>query len=261
MNRYEGTKLERARDLFEHALENCPAKFSKAFFLMYAKLEEDYGLARHALKIYDRALTKVATEDLYDVFTVYLSKAAAFFGIVSTREIYSKALEMLPDKFAREMAIKFATMETKLGEVDRARAIFGYGSQISDPRLYPDYWKSWHEFEVKFGNEDTYKEMLRFLKLILESNALFKRNTIWISITSQLKSWNLGVLLSTKMILKVNQRYMDLYELKRPSQKSSLNLLLPLIPKKLPSMMSNQTKIKRRLKYRKPTYQIQFLDL
>jgi hypothetical protein len=52
-------------------------------------------------------------------------------------------------------------MEIKLGEVDRARSILGYASQFCDPRIDPEFWKTWHDFEVKFGNEDTFKEMLR----------------------------------------------------------------------------------------------------
>lgn len=157
--------MERARDLFEQALENCPNNLSKPFYLLYAKLEEDYGLARHALRIYERGTNSVAPADLEDMFNIYIAKAASFFGIIATREIYSKAVEVLPDKSARNFAIKFAAMEVKLGEVDRARAIYGYASQICDPRLHPNYWQSWHEFEVKFGNEDTYKEMLRYFFL------------------------------------------------------------------------------------------------
>jgi pre-mRNA-splicing factor SYF1 len=162
IKRYEGTKLERARDLFEQALDNCPTKYCKDIYLLYAKVEEDYGLARHALKIYDRATKAVEKKDLYEMFNIYIAKAASFFGIIATRDIYTKALEVLPDKQARNMAVKFCEMETKLGEVDRARAILAYGSQLSDPRVDPEYWKIWHDFETKYGNEDTFKEMLRY---------------------------------------------------------------------------------------------------
>ena len=158
--------MERARDLFEQALENCPAKHSKNIFLLYAQLEEEYGLARHALRIYDRATRSVDPSDLYDLFVVYISKAASFFGIIATRDIYTKALEILPDKPARDMAIQFADMEVKLGEVDRARAVLAYTSQLCDPRSDAAFWKNWHEFEVKYGNEDTYKEMLRYIFFI-----------------------------------------------------------------------------------------------
>jgi pre-mRNA-splicing factor SYF1 len=33
IKRYEGTKIDRARDLFENALVNIPAKFAKVIYL------------------------------------------------------------------------------------------------------------------------------------------------------------------------------------------------------------------------------------
>jgi len=60
-------KLERTRDLFEQALEKCPPKSCKPIFLMYAKLEEDYGLAKRAMDVYDRGTQSVADEDKFEV--------------------------------------------------------------------------------------------------------------------------------------------------------------------------------------------------
>jgi pre-mRNA-splicing factor SYF1 len=62
-----GSKLERARDLFEQALEKCPPKSCKPLFLMYAKLEEDFGLAKRSMTIFDRATQVVADEDKFEV--------------------------------------------------------------------------------------------------------------------------------------------------------------------------------------------------
>lgn len=62
-----GDKLERARDLFEQALEKCPEKSCKPIFLMYAQLEEEYGLAKRAMNIYDRATRVVADSDKFEV--------------------------------------------------------------------------------------------------------------------------------------------------------------------------------------------------
>ncbi|KAK5673439.1 pre-mRNA-splicing factor syf1 [Batrachochytrium dendrobatidis] len=164
--RYGGSKMERIRDLFEQSLEKCPPKFAKTLFLLYADLEENHGLARHAMRIYDRATRAVSDEDRAEMFQIYISKATSSFGLVSTREIYQRALETLPDTQARDIAIKFADMETKLGEVDRSRAILAYASQFCDPRIDPKFWKVWHDFEVKFGNEDTFKETLRIKRSV-----------------------------------------------------------------------------------------------
>ncbi|ORX56150.1 TPR-like protein [Hesseltinella vesiculosa] len=166
IERYGGSKLERARELFEQALTNCPAKYAKPIYLMYGKLEEEHGLARHAMRIYDRATTNVDDSVRLEMFQFYIAKAAANFGIVSTREIYEKALESLPDKDCRVMVTKFADLERKLGEIDRARAIYGYGSQFFNPKAFPDFWQTWHEFEVKHGSEDTYKEYLRIKRSV-----------------------------------------------------------------------------------------------
>jgi pre-mRNA-splicing factor SYF1 len=67
VKRYGGTKLERTRDLFEQALEKCPDKFCKPLFLMFAQLEEEHGLAKRAMAIYDRATRAVKPEDKFEV--------------------------------------------------------------------------------------------------------------------------------------------------------------------------------------------------
>ncbi|KAF2496731.1 hypothetical protein BU16DRAFT_458114 [Lophium mytilinum] len=153
--------IERLRDLFEQAVEGCPPKFAKVLYLMYGALEEERGLARHAMRIYERATRAVSDEDRMDMFNFYITKSASNFGLTSTRPIYERAIAALPDNEAKEMCLKFAEMERRLGEIDRARAIYGHASQFCDPRTNPVFWQKWESFEVKHGNEDTFKEMLR----------------------------------------------------------------------------------------------------
>lgn len=158
--------IERLRDLFEQAVEDCPPKFAKTIYLMYGNLEEERGLARHAMRIYERATRAVADEDRADMFNFYITKSASNFGLPSTRPIYERAITVLPDVEAKEMCLKFAEMEKRLGEVDRARAIYGHASQFCDPRTNPEFWTRWEQFEVQHGNEDTYKEMLRIKRSV-----------------------------------------------------------------------------------------------
>ncbi|XP_025922228.1 pre-mRNA-splicing factor SYF1-like [Apteryx rowi] len=108
-----------------------------AIYLLYAKLEEDFGLARHAMAVYERATRAVLPTEQYDMFNIYIKRAAEIYGVTHTRPIYEKAIEVLADEHAREMCLRFADMECKLGEIDRARAIYGYCSQICDPRVSP----------------------------------------------------------------------------------------------------------------------------
>ena len=100
------------------------------------------------------------------MFTIYIKRATELFGITHTREIYEKAIEVLPDTGARyviaatclfghtccqgnqlcwgrsgtlyacrEVCLRYAELEARLGEIDRASAIYSHGSQISDPRV------------------------------------------------------------------------------------------------------------------------------
>ncbi|KAL8699179.1 MAG: hypothetical protein Q9224_001528 [Gallowayella concinna] len=158
--------IERLRDLFEQAVEGCPSKFAKTLYLMYGSLEEERGLARHAMRIYERATRAVSDEDKLDMFTFYITKSASNFGLTSTRPIYERAIAALPDKEARDMCLKFAEMERRLGEIDRARAIYGHASQFCDPRTTPAFWSKWESFEVQHGNEDTFREMLRIRRSV-----------------------------------------------------------------------------------------------
>jgi hypothetical protein len=72
---------------------------------------------------------------LFQLFNIYIKKAAEIYGVPKTRQIYEKAIEVLTEENAREMCLRFAEMETKLGEIDRARAIYAHCSQMCDPRV------------------------------------------------------------------------------------------------------------------------------
>ena len=55
IERYEDSKVERTRDLFEQVLRSCPSERRKLFYYIYADFEENYGLHSHACEVYDRA--------------------------------------------------------------------------------------------------------------------------------------------------------------------------------------------------------------
>ncbi|VDM26365.1 unnamed protein product [Hydatigera taeniaeformis] len=133
---------------------------------MYAKLEEDHGLARRAIKIYERATEAVEPEERFTMFNIYIQRIADLHGVTHTRAAYEQAIERLPEKHARQMCLRFADLERKLGEVDRARAVYAYAAQMCDPRTEPEFWKIWKEFELAHGNEDTLREMLRIKRSV-----------------------------------------------------------------------------------------------
>lgn len=69
----------------------CPAK---ALYLLYAQLEEEWGLARHAMAVYERATRAVEPAQQYDMFNIYIKRAAEIYGVTHTRGIYQKAIEV-----------------------------------------------------------------------------------------------------------------------------------------------------------------------
>ncbi|KAK9820644.1 hypothetical protein WJX81_004366 [Elliptochloris bilobata] len=180
--RYKGTKLERARDLFRQALDQAPKEEARPLFLQFAALEENHGLARAAMEVYDRAVRTVPEPERLAIYERYLAKASEFFGVGKVREIYETAIEAaepnhLPDADCLKMCTRYAALERRLGEVDRARAVLVHASSLADPRVDPQFWADWNEFEVAHGNEDTFREMLRIRRSVAASFSQTHFNT------------------------------------------------------------------------------------
>ena len=159
--RYGAGKLERCRDLFEQAVDGCPPADALLVYSLYADFEERFGSVRHAMGVLDRATKAVDAEHLYEAFLAYIRKAEEFFGAPRTRELYERAIEALPELQVKDMCLRFAAMETKLGEVERARAIYTHAGAFCDPALHAAFWALWQEWELKHGTEETFRDMLR----------------------------------------------------------------------------------------------------
>lgn len=166
IERYKGTKVERTRDLFEQAVKDAPPAEGKKLYLLYAKFEEDFGFARRAMEIYDRATKACAVEDRAELFAIYIARCSELFGVTKTRPIYEKAMQELPERALKPVAMRYAALERSLGEIDRARALYTYAAQFCDPRVDKDYYMTWHDFEVHHGNEETFKEMRRVRRTV-----------------------------------------------------------------------------------------------
>lgn len=103
---------------------------------------------------------------MFEMYSILLRKTAELFGQTRTREIYDQAIENLPQDRIKDACVRYAKMETMLGEVDRARGIYEHASQFCDPRREEEFWKVWRGFEVQHGNEDTFRDMLRIKRSV-----------------------------------------------------------------------------------------------
>ena len=66
-----------------------------------------------------------------------------------------------------QLGLRFAKIERKLNELERSRAIYVHLSQYCDPNLYEgSFWRIWEQFEVNFGNKDTYDDYLRIKRTV-----------------------------------------------------------------------------------------------
>ena len=224
----------------------APPEEAKPLFLQYAALEEQHGLARSAMEVYDKAVKTVPVKERLSVYELYLARAHEYFGLgkvrslrqpswsptfpfsycpaprptlllsaafsptstyllqtimkivqsccrwsrfqvsdvklpssplsegsagtepavcwgsAQVREIYETAIEEqeeggLSDEDCKRMCLRYAALERRLGEIDRGRAIYVHASSLADPRTDPAFWADWNAFEVKHGNEDTFR--------------------------------------------------------------------------------------------------------
>ena len=166
LKRYEGTKIPRTRELFDRCLENCPPDQASDFFLSYGSFEEQYGLTKRALAVYEKMCTTLPAEEKFSAYQLFVAKTVKYLGVTTTRPLYERAIAALEDEPAAKMCLEFANMETSLGEIERARTALTYGAQLADPRRFPEYWSKWHDFEVQNGNEETFREMLRIKRSV-----------------------------------------------------------------------------------------------
>ncbi|KAJ2122168.1 pre-mRNA-splicing factor syf1 [Coemansia sp. RSA 720] len=184
VDRFGGSKLERTRDLFEQALDGCPSEYAKPVFVAYGQLEETYGLARRALRVYERATRGVANADRLEMYRFYIAKTAELVGVAHTRAVYERGISELGDVGAMQLSAEYAQTELQLGEVDRARALLAYAAQFADPRTDPRVWQQWHDFEVQHGSEDSFKEMLR-VKRSVQARATDARHLAEVELSKQ----------------------------------------------------------------------------
>uniref|UniRef100_A0A672FKK1 Crooked neck pre-mRNA splicing factor 1 n=1 Tax=Salarias fasciatus TaxID=181472 RepID=A0A672FKK1_SALFA len=125
---------ETVREVYERAIANIPPIQEKRHWRRYIYLWINYALYEELEVKFDRC-----------------------------RKLYEKYLEFTPENCTTW--IKFAELETILGDIERARAIFELA--IGQPRLdMPEVlWKSYIDFEIEqeeFGNtRNLYKRLLQ----------------------------------------------------------------------------------------------------
>lgn len=165
-SRYGFHKLDRARDLLEQCLKDCPSAHAFPIYILYAKLEEEQGLLSRAQEVYTKAASRIEPKQKGDLFKIYILSMMKLADINKIRSIYEQAISSLDNKKAREFCLSYAQLEEERDEIDRARTIYSYCSQMCDPRLDEEFWNLWAEFEQRHGGLETIGEMLRIKRSV-----------------------------------------------------------------------------------------------
>ncbi|NXR80224.1 CRNL1 protein, partial [Pycnonotus jocosus] len=166
-------KAKRTRQVYQACLELLPHKkftFAK-MWLLYAQFEirqKNLPLARRALG------TSIGKCPKNKLFKGYIELELQLREFDRCRKLYEKFLEFAPENCTSW--IKFAELETILGDIDRARAI--YELAISQPRLdMPEVlWKSYIDFEIE---QEEYEKTRSLYRRLLQRTQHVK---VWISL-------------------------------------------------------------------------------
>lgn len=152
----ETEDMERARQIYKTLLELIPHKvftFSK-IWLFYAQFEIRQKNLQVARKTLGMAIGICPRDKIY---RGYIELEIQLREFDRCRILYEKFLEFNPENCITWM--KFAELETLLGDVERARAIFELA--VSQPRLdMPELlWKSFIDFEVSQGEIELARQL------------------------------------------------------------------------------------------------------
>ncbi|NWW45375.1 CRNL1 protein, partial [Pedionomus torquatus] len=165
-------KAKRTRQVYQACIELIPHKkftFAK-IWLLYAQFEirqKNLPLARRALG------TSIGKCPKNKLFKGYIELELQLREFDRCRKLYEKFLEFAPENCTSW--IKFAELETILGDIDRARAI--YELAIGQPRLdMPEVlWKSYIDFEIE---QEEYEKTRNLYRRLLQRTQHVK---VWIS--------------------------------------------------------------------------------
>uniref|UniRef100_A0A9J8CT33 Crooked neck-like protein 1 n=1 Tax=Cyprinus carpio carpio TaxID=630221 RepID=A0A9J8CT33_CYPCA len=163
---------ERTRQVYQACLELIPHKkftFAK-IWLLYAQFEIRQKNLQNARRGLGTAIGKCPKNK---VFKGYIELELQLREFDRCRKLYEKYLEFSPENCTTW--IKFAELETILGDSDRARAIFELA--IGQPRLdMPEVlWKSYIDFEIE---QEEYENTRGLYKRLLQRTQHVK---VWIS--------------------------------------------------------------------------------
>eukprot|EP00201_Polytomella_parva_P007276 CAMPEP_0175074526 /NCGR_PEP_ID=MMETSP0052_2-20121109/21371_1 /TAXON_ID=51329 ORGANISM="Polytomella parva, Strain SAG 63-3" /NCGR_SAMPLE_ID=MMETSP0052_2 /ASSEMBLY_ACC=CAM_ASM_000194 /LENGTH=865 /DNA_ID=CAMNT_0016342865 /DNA_START=39 /DNA_END=2639 /DNA_ORIENTATION=+ len=167
--------LDRTRAVYRAALEVIPHRyftFAKIWILA-AKFEIRARDVTAARKLLGRAIGMCPKDRL---FRGYIELELAMGQVDRCRTLYQKYLEWNPSNATAW--IRFAELESTLGEAERARAVFELSTSQPLMDMPETLWKAYIDFEISEG--DRQRVRLLYLRLLDRT----KHVKVWLSFAS-----------------------------------------------------------------------------
>jgi len=152
--------MERTREVWKACLEIIPHKhltFSK-IWIYFAQFEIRQKNLSAARKILGMGIGRAPKDKL---FREYIELEIQLREFDRCRKLYEKFLEFAPENCTTW--IKFAELETILGDPERARAVFELAITQQALDMPEVLWKTYIDFEVELGEIDNARNLYRRL--------------------------------------------------------------------------------------------------
>lgn len=189
--------IERIRDLFDQSLlisfseKDLPPYLTKLMYLLYSQFEQDHGSIIKSITILEKSIENhttwinehLSTLSKQDQEKVITSKFEVYQMLIfkvssilkdddKLRNVYTIALNDQQLKLSNLIIISsnFIKFETGLKQFGRVRSLFKYITKLSNPsnKEMIELWQKWEKFELQFGNELSFKDMLRFKRSVVD---------------------------------------------------------------------------------------------
>jgi len=185
--------MHRTRDLFDQCLSgNTETKVAgylcAPIIKMYSKFEQDNNSIMKSIKAVElgiklirnsiaeekllKAELEEALDEKFELYGILIDKWTSIKASDELRAIFEDAVKDDQLRFAELITLvqRFIDFETMEKQYIRARALFKFVCRLVHPEslTIKPTWSKWEEFELKFGNESSFKEMLRFKRYVSE---------------------------------------------------------------------------------------------
>jgi pre-mRNA-splicing factor SYF1 len=143
---------------------------------LYSNFEETNGLILKSIRILKSGVRKLEEAETpasvvtakCELYTLLVAKSIQIEDIEGTRAIYESIMSDAALSYPQlvQFAFRFIEFETTNNQFTRVRLVFKYLAGLKPPSESDTVWDKWEAFELTHGDENTFKDMLRFKRII-----------------------------------------------------------------------------------------------